>query len=324
MKDIFAIRENVKPYEYPKLIEFAKAIQHSFWEIDEFDFTKDMRDFKKELSKKERDIIEKSMLAINVVENKVKSFWARIDIRMPKPEIGFVGATMAGNEVIHAFAYSELLEKLRLEEQFKTVLDIPCMEGRVKYLNKYLSGIKSRSNKEFTKSLILFTLLVENVSLFSQFLILSSFRKYRNLLKNFGKVVESTSKDEGVHGMFGAAIVNILREEQPEWFDQEMEDKTRRAIRKAYRAELGVLDWIFQDGELDFLPKESIIEYLKTRFNLSLSMIGYDPEFEIDNKVLKPAKFFDRISKATVDFDFFDGRSTAYAKGKSFDADTLF
>ena len=317
--DIFERREAIKPYEYPKLIKFADAMHTSFWSIHEFDFEKDIRDFKLNFSKKDRDIVAKSMLAINVVENKVKSFWSHIDIRMPKFEIGSVGSAFGGNEVVHALCYSKLLADMGLERRFKTVMDVPCMLGRSKYLSKYLEGVRSRSNKEFTKSLILFTVLVENVSLFSQFLILSSFRKYKNTLKTFAKVVEATSKDEDLHAKFGATLVNIIKSENPEWFDDEMEQKIRRAVRKAFKAECEVLDWIFSKSELEHLPKENIVEYLKSRFNLSLEMLGYEKEYETDDKLLKKTKFFELVSKSTVDFDFFDGRSVAYSKNKSFD-----
>jgi len=105
--------------------------------------------------------------------------WARIDHRMPKTEISDVGHTFAGNEVIHRRTYEKLLNLLNLGDEFDKVLEVECMKGRSKYLTKYLSGITSRSDKEFTKSLILFTLLVENASLFTQFLIVASFNKYK-------------------------------------------------------------------------------------------------------------------------------------------------
>ena len=193
------------------------------------------------------------------------------------------------------------------------------MKGRVAYLSKYLSGVGSNaSNKEFTKSLILFTVLTENASLFSQFMILSSFRKYKNVLKTFAKIVEATSRDEQVHAGFGAALINIIRAENPEWFDADMEAKIRRAINKAYISEVEVLDWIFEEGELDFMPKDVCVEYLKTRFNNSLSLLGYSDEYAVDEEKLEPCKFFDRLSKSTVDGDFFNGRGTAYVTSKDF------
>ena len=317
---LFEKRENVKPYEYPQLMEFAKGILESFWTIDHFEVESDLRQIKVgDLTPEEVTILERCMLSINVVENKVKSFWSRLDMRFPKPEVGFVGSVFGSNEVVHAMAYSELLEQMGLSDKFKTVMDVPCMKGRSAYLTKYLKGVSSRSNKEFTKSLILFTLLVENVSLFSQFLIMSSFSKYKNKITEFGKIVSATSADEQLHGQFGATLVNILRTENPEWFDDDMEAKIRRSVRKAFKAECGVLDWIFEEQELDFLPKKNIKEFLKNRFNYSLNLMQYDDEYEIDSTLLDCTKFFDRIASSTVDDDFFHSTVTSYSKGKCFE-----
>src|SRR5699024_8295790 len=100
--------------------------------------------------------------------------------RMPKTEISLVGYSFANSEVIHQIAYEKLLGLLNLEEEFEKINNVPAIKGRKDYLTKYLKGVTSRSDKEFTKSLILFTLLIENASLFSQFLIVSSFKKYKN------------------------------------------------------------------------------------------------------------------------------------------------
>ena len=138
-------------------------------------------------------------------------------------------------------------------------------------------------------------------------------------MKTFSKIIEATSKDEQVHAQFGAELIKIIRKENPEWFDADMEQKIRRAIRKAYKAEVEVLDWIFERGELEFLPKESCVQFLRKRFNNSLSLIGYSSEYEVDVELIKPTKYFDRYSTITKDFDFFDQRPTDYAKGKSYD-----
>jgi ribonucleoside-diphosphate reductase beta chain len=315
--NIFEKRESIQPYEYPHLINYAKAIHHAFWEVDHFTYGSDVKDFKVELNDLEREVVERSMLSIGVVENKVKSFWARLDQRMPKTEISDVGYTFAGNEVIHRLTYEKTINLLNLQHKFDHILEVPAMRDRVNYLNKYLTGISSRSNKEFTKSLILFTLLVENASLFSQFLTISSFSKYKNLMKNFSKVINATAREEVLHGKFGSELINIIHKENPEWFDDEMEDKTRRAVRKAYTAELKVLDWIFEKGELDFISKEEIAEFLKSRLNDSLNQIGYADEYEVDENLLKKSNYMETMILATKDFDFFDGKSTDYNKSNN-------
>ena len=141
----------------------------------------------------------------------------------------------------------------QLEEEFKNVVEVPAIEGRLKYLKKYLDGTRSRDNKMYTKSVLLFSLFIEHVSLFSQFLIMMSFNKEKNVLKGISNVVEATSKEEEIHGNFGAELINIIKEENPEWFDKEFEDLIHSACTKAYHAECRILDWIFEKGELSFL-----------------------------------------------------------------------
>jgi ribonucleoside-diphosphate reductase beta chain len=318
---VYDKREKIWPFEYPNLDKFGLSIIHSFWEVDHFNYDRDIRDFNISLSKQERSVITRAMLAISVVENKVKSFWANLPQRMPKPEISNSCYIFSSNEVIHQKCYQRLLELLNLSQSFENVLEIPCMRDRVKYLNKYLDGVNSRSNREFTKSLILFTLMVENCSLFSQFLTISSFCQHKNLMKNFYDVIRATSRDEVIHGKFGASLVNIIQEENPDWFDDEMENKIYRNVEKAYAAESKVLDWIFEEGELDFISKAEVAEYLKTRFNDSLSQIGYAPLYNTDPSLLEKSEYMHIMVTATNDFDFFDSKSTDYAKSVSFGDD---
>ena len=104
--NIFQKRTNLKPYEYPQLVEYVDAIRHSYWVHTEFNFTSDIQDFKVHLSEKEQSAVQRAMLAISQIEIAVKSFWGDIFKKLPKPEIGNVGATFAESEVRHADAYS--------------------------------------------------------------------------------------------------------------------------------------------------------------------------------------------------------------------------
>ena len=70
---------------------------------------------------------------------------------------------------------------------------------RVKYLETALSNAKSENSQEYTESVLLFSLFIEHVSLFSQFLIIMAFNKHRNMLKGVSNVVEATSKEEQIH-----------------------------------------------------------------------------------------------------------------------------
>ena len=324
-RDLFKYRLNLKPHEYPELAEYKEAIQHSYWLHTEFNYTSDIHDFKVNVTDHERTAIKNSMLAIAQVEVAVKSFWGDIFKRMPKPEIGAVGYTFAESEVRHQDAYAHLLEILGLNEEFEKLKDIPELMQRVDYLNKSAVLARTGSDKDYGLSLILFSLFTEHVSLFSQFLIIMSFNKYKNLFKGMSNAIEATSKEEQIHGLFGIELINIIREEHPEWFDETMEREVIQSCRDAYESEKMVIDWIYEDGDLDFMPKETVKEFVKNRLNNSLDSIGYKPIFEIDEKAVESTDWFDDEVVATKHVDFFVKRSINYSKRtRSITGDDLF
>jgi ribonucleoside-diphosphate reductase beta chain len=323
--DIFEKRINLKPYEYPQLYEYVPAIRHSYWIHSEFNFTSDIQDFKSRLSAPEKSAIKNTMLAISQIEVAVKSFWGDLYHRIPKPEIGSVGSTFAESEVRHADAYSHLLEILGLNSEFKALKKKPAIMKRVQYLETALKNSKSDDDKEYAEAILLFSLFIEHVSLFSQFLIIMAFNKHKNMLKGISNVVEATSKEEQIHGDFGIDLIKILQNEHPEWFTSEYKTYIQNVCKEAFEAEQHVVDWIFENGELDFLPKAVINEFLKNRFNKSLESIGIDSVFEIDETLVSETEWFDDEIIGTKHGDFFVKRSINYSKrAQSITSDDLF
>ena len=323
--NIFEKRINLKPYEYPQLYEYVPAIRHSYWIHTEFNFTSDIQDFKAGLNEVERSAIKNTMLAISQIEVAVKSFWGDIYHRMPKPEIGSVGATFAESEVRHHDAYSHLLEILGLNNEFKTLKKKPVIMKRVQYLETALKNAKSEDNQEYAESILLFSLFIEHVSLFSQFLIIMAFNKHKNVLKGISNVVEATSKEEQIHGDFGIDIIKIIKDENPEWFDADYEQMIKDMCLASFESESKIVDWIFEKGEIDFLPKAVVNEFIKNRFNNSLESIGIDKIFEVDEKLLAETEWFDDEIIGTKHGDFFVKRSINYSKRtQSITSDDLF
>ena len=323
--NIFEKRINLKPYEYPALNDYVDAIRHSYWIHSEFNFTSDIQDFKTRLTIVEQNAIKNTMLAISQIEVAVKSFWGDIYHKMPKPEIGSVGATFAESEVRHHDAYSHLLEILGLNNEFKRLKKNPVIMRRVHYLETALKNAKSEDNKEYAESILLFSLFIEHVSLFSQFLIIMAFNKHKNMLKGISNVVEATSKEEQIHGDFGIDVIRIIKDENPTWFGEEYNTIVKVMCEEAFDSESRIVDWIFEAGELDFLPKNVINEFIKNRFNNSLQSIGIDKVFDIDESLLEQTEWFDDEIIGTKHGDFFVKRSINYSKRtKSITSDDLF
>jgi len=325
MPNIFSKRINLKPYEYPNLNEYVDAIRHSYWVHTEFNFTSDIQDYKVHLTKEEKSAVERAMLAISQIEVAVKTFWGDIYKRMPKPEIGNVGATFAESEVRHADAYSHLIQLLGLNDQFETLLEIPAIRRRIKYLEKSISTSKLVENKDYFESIVLFSMFVENVSLFSQFLVIMSFNKHKNKLKGISNAVEATSKEENIHAEFGFDLVNLIKKENPDWWTEELVDDLILSTKEAYEAEIEIINWIFEEGDLGFLTKKQTMEFIKNRFNVSLNSIGIDSIFDVNDTLLETTEWFDDEILTTKHTDFFNKRSINYSKkSKSITSNDLF
>lgn len=323
MPDIFRKRDNLKPYEYPQLLEFKDAVRHSYWVHTEFNFSSDIQDMKVKLSKEESEIVKRAMLAIAQIEVKVKTFWSKVGDELQKPEIQAVGATFAESEVRHADAYSHLLEVMGLNSEFEELIGVPAIRKRMDYLEQSIQS--TTDNKNYFHKIILFSMFVENVSLFSQFLIMMAFNKHRNVLKGISNAVEATSKEEDIHARFGFDLVNIIKSENPDWWDKNTINTIKRHCRDAMKAESGIIDWIYGKHDLDFLPKEMVIEFTKDRFNQSLAAIGIDEIYTVDQNLVDQTEWFMDEIIGTKNVDFFVKRSTSYSKKvQSFSAEDLF
>jgi len=314
-----------KPDNYPWTQNFIEAMHNGFWTDREFNFQSDIQDFKVSLTDQEKEIIVRALSTIGQLEISVKKFWAKLGDNLPHPSINDMGYVMANTEVIHGDAYERLLEVLGIDDSFDEILKLDIIQGRVNYLRKHLHKFHDNNKKQFIYSLILFTLFVENIALFSQFYTISWFGRYKNLLKDTNKQVEYTSREENLHAMIGIKIINTIKEEHPELFDEELKKKIMHEAKDAIKYECQIIEWIVNGYQHEKLNSDLLKEFIKNRMNESLKQIGYDKVFEVDESVISETRWFEEQILGNNMTDFFHSRPVEYAKcSQSFDAEDLF
>mgnify|MGYP000748151086 FL=1 len=314
-----------KPDLYPWTKKFIDAIWEGFWTPDEFNFRSDYSQFKTDLSPEEQQVIVRTLSAIGQIEVAVKSFWADVGKHLPHPSIRDLGYAMANSEVIHNMAYEKLLDVLHLTHVFEENLNEEVIRGRVNYLKKYLDKVYTDDRKQYIYSIILFTLFVENVSLFSQFYIIMHFNRNRAILKDCAQQVQYTRNEEMLHAQVGITLINTLREEYPELFDAELESRIQEEILASLESESGVIDWMIGEYAVDGLDAEILKNFIKNRMKDSMSQIGFDTSaIIIDEELLEKTFWFDEALLGSTMTDFFQKRPVEYAKGKGIGADELF
>jgi ribonucleoside-diphosphate reductase beta chain len=232
---------------------------------------------------------------------------------------------MANVEVIHNNAYERLITVLGLENVFEENLKLEWIEGRVKYLRKYTHKFYKDSKKQYLYAIILFTLFVENVSLFSQFYVINWFARYKNVLKDTDQQVKYTRNEENIHGLVGTKIINTIREEYPELFDKDLEDKILHEAQMAFESEAKIVDWMVNGVKEEGLSAPILKEFIKSRINESLKGIGFPVAFDIDKDLIKSTIWFDEELLGNNMTDFFHSRPVEYSKkNQSFSEDDLF
>lgn len=322
---IFDEQISRKPDRYPWTQDFIEAMHNGFWTDKEFSFQSDKQDFMVSLDEQEREIIVRALATIGQLEISVKKFWAKLGDNLPHPSLNDMGYVMANTEVIHGDAYERLLEVLGIDNAFEKILELDIIKGRVNYLRKHLHKFHADNRKQFVYSLVLFTLFVENIALFSQFYTISWFGRYKNVLKDTNKQVEYTSREENLHALIGMKIVKTIRKEHPELFDEQLEAKILHEAEQAVNYEMEIIEWIVNGYKSDKLNSEVLKEFIKDRMNQSLKEIGYKKIFKVDQKLLSKTVWFEEQVLGNNQSDFFHSRPVEYSKkSKSFAAEDLF
>lgn len=322
---IFEEQQSRKPNLYPWTEQFIESMHNGFWTDKEFSFTSDVQQFKTELDDQQREIIVRTLSAVGQIEVAVKTFWAKLGENLPHPALQDLGYVMANTEVIHNNAYERLLTVLDMEDVFEENLKLDFIQGRVNYLRKYTHKFYKSSKKQYLYALTLFTLFVENVSLFSQFYIINWFARYKNVLKDTDQQVKYTRNEENIHALVGMKIINTIREESPELFDEELEERIRGEAVDAFTAESKIVDWMINGIDEPGLNATIVKEFIKNRINSSLEQIGFKGVFEVDDSLLESTMWFEEELLGNNMTDFFHSRPVEYSKkSQSFDEDDLF
>jgi len=66
------------------------------------------------------------------------------------------------------------------------------------------------------------------------FILINWFARFKNVLKDTDQQVKYTRNEENLHALIGIKIVNTIREEYPDLFDEDLEQKILEEAREAY------------------------------------------------------------------------------------------
>ncbi len=310
MANILKARVAYGPFEYEKAHEYWFKQSSSFWLHTEVQMSSDVNDFHTKLTPAEKNIIGNVLKSFTQSELFIQEYWGKKVFKwFKKPEIQMMASAFSYFESIHAVAYSYLEETLNLQD-YQAFLQEPTAKAKI----DRLIGTDGKSIPDIAKSLAVFSAFNEGVNLFSSFAILLSFSQ-RNLLKNVGKIIEFSIRDESLHSEAGCWLFRTLMAENPDHFTDELKKEIYDAARLTISLEDAFIDKAFELGDIEGMTAKDLKNYIRFRANCKLQDLGLKSNWKnLDKESLDNLKWFDVVCNGTVLQDFFANRETSYSK----------
>ena len=309
--------------KYNHLEKYVYICYRSFWtpaKYQQLIRKVDMPHFNNVMSEVDEEPVRRCAMAVALVEDKVKVMFPTLVFDLPQTIIGDIGGLIGQQEISHRRSYHSLNEELGID--VNDLYEHKALQGRIKYLTKHLEkDPKIIGKKRILKKLVLFTALVERCSLYTQFYILMSYAKHNKGLKTISALQSTTCKEEAIHYQFGLDLVNIIKEEYPQLWDEYLVDLIEKNIKDAYKAELSLIDWIFEKGVPDHITKEEVVNFLNDNFNTVIKdlQLGIKP-YKVDLEMYEEKNsWFNQKVFITAEPDFFDNADGSY----SFEEETI-
>jgi ribonucleoside-diphosphate reductase subunit M2 len=197
------------PIEYPRLWEFYKKAEASFWTAEEVDLQADVDHFAN-LTANEQHFV-KSVLAFFaasdgiVLENVAQNFAVEVTI----PEARAFYHFQLAIEQIHSETYSLLIDTLIRDKAerarlFDALETIPCIRKKADWAIRYMS-----SDAPFAQRLLAFA-IVEGIFFSGSFCAVFWLKK-RGLMPGLAFANSLISRDEGLHTDFACELYAMLR-----------------------------------------------------------------------------------------------------------------
>ena len=288
------------PIKYPKIWDFYKKAEASFWTAEELDLTADKHDWDK-MTDNERYFLSNILgfFATSdgiVNENLLTNFSSEISI----PEVRCFYGFQIAIENIHSEVYSLLIEEYikDLEQKkklFNAIENIECVKKKANWALKWTDSSKNT----FAERLVAFA-VVEGIFFSGSFCAIFWLKK-RGLMPGLSFSNELISRDEGLHCDFACLLYSML-------INPLTEERVYEIVSDAVKIE--------QEFVTDSLPVELIgmnstlmNQYIEFCADRLLSSLGYSKLYETAN----PFEWMDLISLQGKT-NFFEKRVGEYSK----------
>jgi len=304
-------RTYFKPFNYPWAYDAWLKHEQSHWLHTEVPMLEDVKDWKKKLTKEEKQFLTHifrffTQGDIDVAGGYVNNYLPYF----PQPEIRMMLLGFAAREALHIAAYSHLIETLGLPD---TTYNEFMEYAEMKEKHDYVLNISSQNTtKENTATHIaVFSAFTEGMQLFSSFIMLLNFPRHGKM-KGMGQIVTWSIVDETQHTENMVKLFRTYIEENREIWNDELKGRLYTIAERMVELEDKFIDLAFQMGAMEDLSAEDVKKYIRYIADRRLISLGLKGQFKVKRN---PLPWVEEMINAPTHTNFFENRTTDYAKG---------
>jgi ribonucleoside-diphosphate reductase beta chain len=168
----------------------------------------------------------------------------------------------------------------------------------------------TEEDKILLRNLIAFYCVLEGIFFYCGFTQILSMGN-RNKMTGTSEQFQYILRDESMHVNFGIDMINQIKIENPELWDEEMQSTAREMILQGTQLEIEYAEDTMPNGILG-MSSESMTEYLKFIANRRLTQIGLEEAFP---KASNPFPWMSEIMDLRKEKNFFETRVIEYQTG---------
>src|SRR5690625_1144949 len=306
----------LKPIRYQWAYDLYNQAVANTWFPHEIQLGEDLQDFAK-MTDEEKHAVTFLMSYFNPNEllvNKALAFGVYPYINAPEAHLYL--AKQMWEEANHCVAFEYVLETFPIDrdEAYESHVTVPSMVAKEDFQIKFIKRMTEQTlditttegKRDFVRNLVAYNVILEGIWFYSGFMVALSFRQ-RNLLRNFGSLIDWIVKDESLHLKFGINLILTVLEENPDLQTPEFADEIRNMIIEAVKMEEQYNRDLLPTGILG-LNADYVNQYVEYLADRRLEELGFEPYFNVTN----PAKWMATANDTLELVNFFESTNTSY------------
>lgn len=317
----------LKPVNYQWAMDLYDQAVANTWFPNEIQLGQDLSDWKK-MSDEEKHALTFLMSYFNPNEllvNKALAFGVYPYVNAAECHLYL--AKQMWEEANHCMSFEYVLETFPIDrnQAYAAHTDIPSMARKEEFETKFIKRMTEQTldisttegKKDFVRNLIAYNIILEGIWFYSGFMVALSFRQ-RNLMRNFGSLMDWIIRDESLHLKFGINLILTVLEENEDLQTEEFAEEIKQMILDAVEMEEAYNNDLLPKGILG-LNADYVNQYVKYLTDRRLEELGFEPHYKVGN----PAKWMAAANDTLELVNFFESTNTSYEVNGGNSASTM-